>query len=567
MFDMRVGSVKELVNPEYAAENLKIRHPWVSTWLIRVSVGMYQVTDDLLIDIEDVMSTKKPVLSYLRITEEANHKSTDIDLSDLYQRRLKIFIQAKEPLAARDNALEYVVKVAVAESLNVCMCCGGQLEIMDLRSESQRSEFPFLPELPKLQIWNQTRATIVHVCMSCAHQKWIEINPFGGFALDDEAEMNTVDTELGSERELELKEAIETAADKAMANKIKRATQDACVLVKKQDAADSPRTNHVAVFSVAEVDKFEADYKDSIKDHATRVKGLVKKIRETSAHKDLIMIPDVWRDYCDHLEEKFPNFREVVGLLRTQMALSAASDGVLRLPPFLLLGDPGIGKTEFALSIATEFKSKLEIIDIASAQSGMTLSGSEAHWSNTQTGAIFNSLVFNQHANPIVLLDELDKARNDEHYNTLAVLHQVLEPRQAKLYRDLSVPELTLDASHIIWIGTANKADLIEKPILDRFVQFNIEPPSKSEMPAIVKSQYQRFIDTHPSGKVFDEKISSEVLSELCKHHPRKVRKILNQAFGLAALNERTHLTVGDIKASESNDKKKNSIGFAAEIN
>jgi ATP-dependent Lon protease len=564
MFDNKTYSI----DPEYAAEKLKISHPWVAQWVVRVSKGLFNVVDDLLTNIEEVMYSSQPDLIYFWITEDVGTIDiNNIDLSDLYRRRLQIFVQAKKSITARDRALEYVIEKATTASMGVCIHCGGPLEIKSLKSISQREKFPFLPKLPEIQP-PQTGTTSISICMPCAQKKWEDEwsdedeldDPFAGIPEEDEF------LDSGEYKSVE-------GALMDMASKIKKAAENSHDLfIQPEPANEDPveqpaMQKQVAVFSVAEVDKLEADYKDSIKDHATRVKGLVKKLRATPPNKDLILIPDAWRNYCDDIEAKFPNFKEVVGFLRTQIALSCAGDCVLRLPPFLLLGDPGIGKTEFALTIASDFKTRLEVIDIASAQSGVTLSGSEAYWSTTQPGAIFNSLVFSQHANPLILLDELDKARNDEHYNALAVLHQVLEPRQAKMYRDLSVPELTIDASHIIWIGTANKADLIEKPILDRFVCFNVEPPSKTQMPAIVMSQYQRFIVTHPSGKVFDETMRDDVLDELCKHHPRKVRKMLNQAFGLAAIAERKYLTVEDIRASESEDKKKNSIGFAAEIN
>jgi ATP-dependent Lon protease len=179
---------------------------------------------------------------------------------------------------------------------------------------------------------------------------------------------------------------------------------------------------------------------------------------------------------------------------------------------------------------------------------------------------LFNALVFNQVANPIVMMDEIDKVRGDKSYNPLAALHQLLELRQAKRFRDLSVPELNVDASHVIWIATANTLDNIDKPIIDRFTVFPIADPSRTQMSAIVTNQYQRFIDTHPCGKIFEgNRILPEVLDELCKHHPRKVRKMLDQAFGLAAIHKRSYLTVDDIKACDSGDKRKTGIGFMSD--
>jgi|APLak6261667961_1056064.scaffolds.fasta_scaffold02638_2 ATP-dependent Lon protease len=160
--------------------------------------------------------------------------------------------------------------------------------------------------------------------------------------------------------------------------------------------------------------------------------------------------------------------------------------------------------------------------------------------------------------------NELDKSGGDPRYNPMSALHGLLEPRQAKQFKDLSVPELTIDASNLIWIATGNTSDGIEKPILDRFTIFNIEEPTKEQGAVIVTNLYKRFIDNHPSGNIFESDIRDDVLMELSKHHPRKIRKMLNQAFGMAAFNDRTYLTVEDIKSCESGDIKKAGIGFLA---
>lgn len=129
----------------------------------------------------------------------------------------------------------------------------------------------------------------------------------------------------------------------------------------------------------------------------------------------------------------------------------------------------------------------------------------------------------------------------------------------------MSVPELTIDASHVLWMATANHLEALEQPIIDRFTVFEISDPSNAQMPAIVNNQYQRFIDKHPSGQVFEDAIRDDVLAELCKHHPRKVRKLLEQSFGLAAFDKRNYLTVADIQASDTGEgRKKAGIGFLA---
>jgi len=338
------------------------------------------------------------------------------------------------------------------------------------------------------------------------------------------------------------------------------ADEELSVVEDEEKVADGD--TYITMYDIEVVNKLEERSKDMSKDNAYRIKGVVKRIRETSPDKRLVTIPDTWRDYCDDLAQKFPNFAEVVDFIRSQLALSAMSDGVLRLPGLLLVGNPGTGKTEFMLTLANDLKTKLEIIDISAAQTGIALTGSETYWSNTRTGVLFDTLVFGEIANPIIMLDEVDKARSDDAHKPLAALHQLLEPRQAKIFKDLSLTELVLDASHVMWMATANTLDTLEKPILDRFTVFNISDPSSEQMRVITATQYQRFIDNHPSGHVFEETMRSEVIDELCKYHPRKVRKMLEQSFGLAAYDGRNYIAVEDIRVSDTDSKKDRNLGI-----
>ncbi len=322
----------------------------------------------------------------------------------------------------------------------------------------------------------------------------------------------------------------------------------------------------VIVFTDRDVNKLERTYKDAQRDQSTRVMSIVRKMREATGKKRLASIPDDWPLYCDGLADTFPNFLEVVGFIRQQFALSAVGDGVLRLPPLLLIGPPGVGKTEFVMTIASGLNTPLQIIDMASAQTATTLSGTESHWSTSAPGTLFNTIAMGDIANPIFLLDELDKSGGDERYNPLSALLQLFEPRQAKNYHDLAVPEVLIDASHVIWIATGNDISMIDKTILDRLTIFNINEPSRDQMQVIITNQYQRFIDTHPSGAFFDDKISQEVVDELSKYHPRGVRKMIERMFGLSALRRSPTLAVTDVSDS-NHDGRLIGIGFSATYN
>ena len=164
------------------------------------------------------------------------------------------------------------------------------------------------------------------------------------------------------------------------------------------------------------------------------------------------------------------------------------------------------------------------------------------------------------------MLDEIDKAKGSNGYDPLAALYNLLELRQARKFKDLSVPELTLDASHVIWMATANSMESVNSPIIDRFSVFTIENPTPAQTRDIAANQYQRFINNHPSGGAFEPVIRDDVLNELGNYHPRRVGKILKQAFGDAAFNARNYLTVDDIKRCDTGEKKSVGMGFLTNI-
>ena len=89
----------------------------------------------------------------------------------------------------------------------------------------------------------------------------------------------------------------------------------------------------------------------------------------------------------------------------------------------------------------------------------------------------------------MVFLDEIDKARARE-YDALSSLLSLLESGTARAFRDQSIPWVTLDASRVIWICTANDGDSLPAPILDRLRRFDIPELTKQQSQAVVRSIY-----------------------------------------------------------------------------
>src|SRR5690606_8826963 len=110
------------------------------------------------------------------------------------------------------------------------------------------------------------------------------------------------------------------------------------------------------------------------------------------------------------LYELLPNFVEVLDDVKRHVALSQDSRDSLEVTPMLLLGPPGVGKTHFARHIAELLGTTMNLVPMSSMTAGWLLSGSSSQWKGARPGKVFEALIDGQYANPVIVVDEIDKA-------------------------------------------------------------------------------------------------------------------------------------------------------------
>jgi ATP-dependent Lon protease len=265
-------------------------------------------------------------------------------------------------------------------------------------------------------------------------------------------------------------------------------------------------------------------------------------------------LPDI-----EKLITTLPNFREPLDDIRRQLALCLSSDDPLEIEPILLLGEPGIGKTHFARQLSKLLGTGYAFIGMSSLTAGWIISGASSQWKNAKTGKVFESLVRGDYANPLIVIDEIDKAGSSGEYDPLGALYTLLEHDTAKEFID-EFAEVPIDASHVVWIATANDARRIPEPILNRVNTYEIAPPDREGSMRIAFSIYSDLRNEHRWGVSFPEEPNADVLEIVSRVVPREIRRVLLGAFGNARLSGRNEITVGDI--SESKTAKKPRIGF-----